>query len=87
MSGSFNWNKIYTILSFIEVDTDCLASSFHVCWQLGQLLFICRYLLAMLCRMEAYGDTPIPLPINTTCSLSKISLVDVPKGPSKYTCK
>ena len=38
-----------------------------------------------LCRIEAKGVIPIPEAIKTACSVWKISLDGVPKGPSIIT--
>lgn len=40
------------------------------------------HLHMMLCRMEAKGVMPMPVPMSTACSEAKILRVGVPYGPS-----
>ena len=61
---------------------ECAIGPNQQCEHLGHVRLDSLYLYMMLCSIDAIGVTPIPEPMSTACSVSKISLVAVPYGPS-----
>ena len=66
------------VLAFFNVMMEEARSPVQRWLHLGQTCLMLRYLITMLCRMEAYGVTPIPAPINTACSAWNMCVEKVP---------
>ncbi len=74
-------------LTFLSFITFLGISPYQTCLQEGHCRLEMLYFCATLWSMEANGVTPIPLPINTACSVSNTSRVPVPNGPSRKHCQ